>query len=144
MRRFTLEEAFWSRIDKTETCWLWTGPKMPFGYGHCYVNRIRKYAHRLSYEIHNKTEIDKGMQVNHRCDNPGCVNPDHLYLGTQADNIMDKTIRERHSKLTGEQVVEIRFKYSTGSTSWRILAKEYGVTKTQIGAIIKRKCWKHI
>jgi hypothetical protein len=144
MRTKSLKEAFWDRVVKTEYCWDWIGPKMPFGYGHFYINATRKYAHRFSFEIHNSITIPKGLQINHNCDNPSCVNPEHLYIGTQKDNIRDKIVRERASRLTRIQVLEIRSRYSKGNTTWTKLAKEYGVSKTHIGYIINRKSWFHI
>lgn len=89
-RRKTLEEFFWSRVEKTETCWFWVGRKMTFGYGdiQLYAGGPRTSSHRASWEI-NVGPIPNGMFVLHKCDNPPCVNPDHLFLGTQKDNLLD-------------------------------------------------------
>ena len=85
-------EKFWEKVDvkSTNECWNWIGAKKPSGYGNCYcIDRYTyRSAHRLSWEIHNGA-IPDGKLVLHKCDNKSCVNPGHLYLGTQSDNISD-------------------------------------------------------
>lgn len=90
-------ERFFSQIEKQEGgCWVWKGyPKI--GYGQFRVNGKRYYTHRYSWIIHNG-EIKDGLHVLHKCDNPRCVNPDHLFLGTQADNMRDMTEKGRRVK----------------------------------------------
>jgi hypothetical protein len=94
-----LEERFWSKVDKTDGCWVWTASKNCEGYGR--FNRFGKKrpncegAHRVSYIISSGAEIPDGMLVLHKCDNPPCVNPEHLYLGSNADNARDKKDRGR-------------------------------------------------
>lgn len=96
-------------------CWIWTGTSTSLGYGELRLNKKRHYAHRFSYQIH-KGQIPDGLVVRHQCDIPACVNPEHLKLGTQRQNVIDSVVRGRanrpkgarngSAKLTPEQVRE--------------------------------------
>ncbi len=90
----TLEERFWSKVTKTHSCWLWTGAKKIDGYGQFGVLNKTQQAHRVSWELHY-SPIPPGLHVLHRCDNPPCVNPAHLFLGTNADNVKDRIEKGR-------------------------------------------------
>jgi hypothetical protein len=108
----TLEDRFWSKVQRSDGCWLWTGASTWQGYGliHHHGRRGMVSVHRLSWTIANGG-IPAGLQVLHRCDNPPCVNPDHLWLGTNADNIADKLAKGRGSgwhKGTRKRPVRIR------------------------------------
>jgi hypothetical protein len=94
--RLTLEERFWGRVNKAEPndCWSWRGAKDGMGYGTLGGDNTETPAHRVSWMIHFG-EIPKGMCVLHRCDNPSCVNPNHLFLGTRLDNARDRDAKER-------------------------------------------------
>lgn len=99
----TLLKRFWKRVQKTDSCWIWTGTKLWNGYGSLSLGRARgfsidqkHYAHRVSWLIHNG-EIPDGIFVCHRCDNPICVRPDHLFLGTPLDNMRDMISKGRAS-----------------------------------------------
>ena len=94
--RKTLEEFFWARVVKSDNCWEWTGKKQSSGHGQVILHRGAKQlgAHRVSWEIHNGS-IPKGMYVCHKCDNPSCMNPDHLFIGTNLDNIKDMWAKGR-------------------------------------------------
>lgn len=98
VRRGTLESRFWEKVQRGEAtqCWPWTGAKNPHGYGKMFREGEIVDAHRLSYEI-NRGEIPLGMCVCHTCDNPPCVNPLHLFLGTMKDNMDDK-VRKGHER----------------------------------------------
>lgn len=87
----------WSRVARTGECWEWTGPVNENGYGRMTIEYERWYVHRLSYELHHGT-IPDGMNVCHRCDNPRCVRPEHLFLGTQADNMADMRAKGRAAR----------------------------------------------
>ena len=90
-----IAERFFTKVSKTSNCWLWTGYRKHNGYGQSWANGKKVLAHRLSYEIH--TGASPGAaRVLHHCDNPPCVNPAHLYLGTMADNMRDCLLRGRH------------------------------------------------
>lgn len=147
----TIEEYLDKRIDKSVDtgCWDWTGHKDKAEYG-VICNPWRKqfgtqFAHRVSYIV-SKGQIEEGMLICHHCDNPSCVNPDHIYEGTAQDNVNDRTIRNRHKgpnrKLTPEQVREIR-KLSKISAQ-RDIAKIYKISQATVGRIINKKHYKDI
>ncbi len=149
----TTEERFWAKVNKhgPNNCWEWTAAKQGAGYGTIGVDGKVVQAHRYSYELHYGP-IPEGMSVLHHCDNRACVNPDHLFLGTNADNIADKMNKGRqargitHSRarLTEAQVIEIRRKYAKGHISHAMLAAEYHVSISAIANITQRITWKHI
>jgi len=128
---------------------------MANGYGELRLDGETRYAHRVAYELIYGS-IPQGLFVLHRCDNPPCVNPDHLFLGTMRDNVQDAVKKGRHilgervgvAKLTSEQVREIRAraryvprKHGSNLAS---LAQEYGVSPTEISRILRRKRWGHL
>lgn len=139
-------------------CWLWEKALNNKGYGLLQCGGYKGYAHRFSYALRNGP-IASGKHVCHRCDNPCCVNPDHLWLGTAADNMADCAQKGRHAsqrggaryaigaragraKLTDSLVAEIR---ALGrSQSQRAIAARYGVTKTAIKLIQQGSTWKHL
>ena len=144
----TLLERF---MEKVNSDWQWIGSKFSNGYGQIQVSGEPRGAHRVSYELFNGP-IPNGMFVLHSCDDRGCVNPEHLHLGTHIDNMQERKERNhklincgsKHgsSKLTESQVLEIRDKSKAGVLH-RDLGKEYGVCQSNIGYVIKRG-WKHI
>lgn len=105
-----LQRNFWAKVNRGIGCWLWTGARFwavrnghkdPPDYGMVWVNeggvKGARRAHRISWEIANERRVPRGLVVCHRCDNPMCVRPDHLFLGTQADNVRDM-IRKGHDR----------------------------------------------
>lgn len=146
------DPRFWPRVRKTDGCWLWAGERTAAGYG---VLRApgRKGsigAHRHSWQIHFG-EIPADLFVCHRCDNPSCVNPTHLFLGTCRENTLDAAKKGRLSgrnsprgeghgcaKLTEDQVMEIR--RSTGFL--RITAEKYGISKSHVWDIRRGNAWE--
>ncbi len=145
----------WSACAAGHTCWEWTGEKMRRGYGRLSFEGKRQLASHFSYEYFHKIKIPNGMCICHKCDNPGCVNPQHLFLGTQKDNIQDAVKKNRvdrthkakgemagNSKLTNIQVISIRKEYKKGNGV--VLAKKYGVTCQTIYEIIKNETWKSV
>jgi len=140
-----MEDRFWSKVDKTETCWLWTGCKNNCGYGQIRVNGQMHKAHRVSWILSGNT-IPEGHIIRHKCLNKNCVNPEHLETGTQAENMADKIrdgttnrgIKCPKVKLTEEQVRQIRVRVDETQA---LLAEEYGVNQTTICHIINRKSW---
>jgi len=92
----TFADAFWNRVKKTgdDGCWLWQGARTKTGYGMVYADGKRYYAHRVSHQMEHGT-IGDSVSVLHHCDNPPCVRPDHLFAGTQADNVRDMVRKSR-------------------------------------------------
>ena len=132
-----------SKVNKTDTCWLRTAGCFQSGYGAFNTGVKTTTAYRYSYELH-KEKIPDGLLVRHTCDNRKCVNPEHLILGTNTDNMRDK--RERNTKvikLNPDSVREIRIMRGFGFTNMEI-AKMYGVGHTIVGNIILRKKWADI
>lgn len=146
----TPEERFWKRVVKTNTCWIWNGKMAGNGYGQFLINYKGKYAHRFSYELH-KGEIPKGLCVCHTCDNPPCVNPNHLWLGTRKQNSQDMTRKGRHvnnrgenagmAKLSWKQIDKIRRLYIPRKYGRYKLGIDFGVSPSTIRAIIKKETW---
>lgn len=142
---------FWAKVVKSEWCWTFPTPH-PDGYARLYANGKAMLAHGFSWLIHFG-EIPEGMCVCHRCDNTMCVRPDHLFLGTHQENILDASkkgrlasqIGEKSSlaKLTNEQVVKIRERRSAGLT-YEAIAKEFNVSKATVWLIITGRRWSHV
>jgi len=149
-----LSDRFWAKVQKTDSCWLWTAATNPKGYGVFCVDKktnANELAHRVSYRMHYGA-IPTHLRVLHHCDIPSCVNPSHLFLGTLGDNMVDKVAKNRqqkgegvpNAKLTDAQVIEIRQRYRAGGISQAQLAREYGVTHGTMGSLLHRKTWHHL
>lgn len=149
-----IEKRFWEKVDKSAGptgCWPWIASQFTDGYGHFRNSNKTVRAHRFSWQLHNG-QIPEGLLVCHKCDNPLCVNPTHLFLGTPADNMHDKAAKGRQPRgemcgrfgLTAEQVLEIRSKHKVGGISQAQLGRDYGVSRNQIGAVVHRRQWRHV
>jgi hypothetical protein len=154
----SVEERFWRNVDKSggeDTCWPWTAYRLGVrhdGYGNISVRGSIIKAHRLAFML---TYGPIGnLNVLHKCDNPPCCNPTHLNLGTRAENNHDRDAKGRGARLIGESngfskltesdVRKIKSRYSTGFSSYNVLAREFGVSKHQIAHIVKGRQWKHV
>lgn len=155
--KLSLNKQFWNRVEKTNICWLWTGAKRDNNnYGCLVVNGKRILAHRFSWILHNGY-IPKKMCVLHKCDNPPCVNPAHLFLGTQSDNMHDMYKKGRGNKyiieggekhpraiLTEKQVLKIRGLYVPYKVSTYKLAEMFNVSRSAIVHITNKRNWKYV
>lgn len=147
----TLEQRFWAKVRKSSGCWEWTGHRnRGFSYGSIFVLGSLQYAHRVSWMLHNGP-IPAGLSVLHRCDNRPCVRPDHLFLGTYADNARDMSIKGRARGATGERnhsarlrrddLPEIRRLVASG-LSQRETGRRFGVSHTAIQNVLNNKTWR--
>jgi hypothetical protein len=162
-----LLDRYLAKVDKSggpDACWPWTG-SLNKGYGQIGAgpcppgvarnSRVPLKAHHVAYRLEHG-EVPAGSFVLHRCDNPPCCNPAHLFLGTQADNMHDMDGKGRrvtadrrgeahgYAKLNDEIVRDIRALYAKGAISQTELGRLYGVTQAQISSIVLRKSWSHI
>ena len=128
-------------VDAVTGCWNWQRSKNNKGYGKRNIDGRRVYAHRHAWESVNG-KIPDGMKVLHRCDNGACINPDHLFLGTQSENVADMVSKERHGrmKLTAEAVRALR----RGDLSCHECAEQYGISYDAATWAKKGKTWKHV
>ena len=148
----TFEQRFWERVNRGDvnSCWEWKACRGKEGYGQLKKRRKMVLAHRLSY-ILSFGEIADNICVLHRCDNPPCVNPKHLFLGTREDNNKDKKNKGRqpshvgnhnpNRKINAEQVKQIRELYATGNYLQKELSKLFGVNQPHISRIIRGEAW---
>lgn len=150
----TVEERFWEKVSNHETshgCLEWQASCFTSGYGQFSHKDRNVRAHRFAYELEHGP-IPEGMHVLHHCDNPKCVNVDHLFLGTNADNMQDKVKKGRQhrpqgelcgmSKLTESEVLEIR--EMAGEFVLADIAEAYGIARSQVSQIHTRKRWAHV
>lgn len=144
-------------IELPDQCWIWTGAKSNFGHGRMKVGKKLLSPHRLAYEVFVR-DLNEGEMVCHHCDNPSCVNPRHLFAGSNSDNMKDAAAKGRlrqqtdpsylqgenrkTAKLNDEKVREIR--RSAGVVSVKDLAAKFGVHRCVIQNVIKRTRWKHV
>ena len=157
-RRKAPEDRFWPKVDKSGDCWIWTGGTTYLGYGEFRMpgRRSPARAHRIAWELANGP-IPEGAVVMHRCDNPPCVRPDHLELGSLSDNMQDMLSKGRgrkdettwrgsqqpKAKLTEADVVAIRMARASGE-GLRTIAGRYGVSENLISGIARRTRWAHV
>lgn len=155
----TTEERFFSKVEKSDACWMWIGGTWEGGYGTFWLGRdpngkrMLVGAHRYSYELH-KGPIPHGKEVCHACDTPSCVNPAHLFLGTHAENMRDCVRKGRRNApsgpanhmaaMTALQVSEIRERYRAGGVSQQRLADEFGVNQTTISDVVRHITYREV
>jgi len=143
-----VEIRFWSKVNRTQTCWLWTGRLDVDGYGNFTVRKGQtEKAHRVAFKL-KKGPVPVGLLVLHRCDVPACVRPKHLFLGTHRDNQADKVTKGRQargSKVSSSKLTKVSVLAIRASEDRQVdLAVKYGVSQAAISAVITRKVWGHI
>jgi hypothetical protein len=153
--RLTLAERFEPYVDRSAGptgCWPWLGHRVTSGYGRLVFRRQNLGAHRIAWELYDGSSPGE-LDVLHRCDNPPCCNPRHLFLGTHRDNMVDKVAKGRSNapvgarnagaKLTDEAVTLIRAEAAAG-VRVKALAASFGVTPECIQNVIARRTWRHV
>ena len=146
-------KRFWVKVLKSDGCWLWVGNQDHRGYGRFRIDAQGKMdgAHRAAWFL-TYGPVPDGLHVCHHCDNPRCVRPDHLFLGTHDDNMRDMTVKGRghqgvrnvNAKVTEADVRAIRIRYAAGGVTQKALAEKYGVDHTTVSLIVRRKNWRHL
>lgn len=154
-KRIPIEKRFWAKVNKSDGCWIWTGAKSSKGYGFIGSGGSggrMLLAHRVSYEFANG-EIPDGMMILHSCDNPSCVNPDHLRVGTCSDNIQEAFDKGRKippifhgeenakSKLTNDKV---RFILSNPDLGHKEIADMFGLSPNCVRSVRIGRTWTHV
>lgn len=151
MKKRPIAERFWEKVDRRgpDECWPWNGATAAFGHGCIYGDDRKLLAHRVSYEL-NVGPIPSGIWVLHRCDNPPCINPSHLFLGTPADNMADMAAKGRktwvagevcwNAKLTPDDVIKIRESHLLQSE----IAAQFGIAQSLVSKIRNRRAWVHV
>lgn len=159
--KLRLGERFWRKVEiaSPDECWIWAASTNHAGYGQfnvqCGDTGGCELAHRVVWKLY-RGSIPEGMCVLHRCDNPPCVNPSHLFLGSHADNMRDMAEKGRYvlpqlrgeghhqAKLTEEQVRIIRRLSAQGGVSYAALGRRFGVSDVAIRLIVRRETWQHV
>lgn len=144
---------FWSKVDRSGECWLWTASVNVSGYGQVNFGKTMRRAHRIAWMLMNGP-VPVDLCVLHRCDNRRCVRPDHLFLGTRPDNTADMVAKGRaagpqgeahpRATVTAEQVRAIRARYALGGISQSQLARDVGIRHQTVHLIVTGQSWRHI
>jgi len=158
-------ERFWSKVQKTGGCWLWTAGRFSKGYGAFSLGNKNYHAQRVAWLLAGRT-IPEGEGILHACDNPRCVRLDHLFTGTSTVNNQDRAVKGRSAtgdrsgarkhperqvrgerqglaKLTAAAVVEIRRRYAVGESQLKI-GHAFGVSHRAVGYVVNGQTWRHI
>lgn len=158
-KSMSFSERFWLRVQKSKGCWTWRGNPDRWGYGRFYFGGGTMLAHRASWVVHFNDPGD--LNVLHKCNNPICVRPSHLYLGTDRDNTRDRiaagtqsdgrpgfcrNVGSKHaqSKFTEEDVVLVRAMVKSGFFTRKDVQRIFGVSKTAVRSALLGVSWRHV
>lgn len=153
MLNHTVLARFWAKVSRAgeNECWVWTASTTKFGHGKMLVDGKLLGAHVISWMIHRGTVT---QSILHKCDNPPCVNPNHLFEGDQRDNVHDAMSKGRlkpgigtskpNSVLTPNKVIVLRQRFAAGNVTCVTLANELGISDETVRAAITRRTWKHV
>jgi hypothetical protein len=149
----TPSDRFWAKVDKSGDCWLWTSTRSGNGYGQFWLDGRYRPAHQVAWEIATGRDFPLGMQACHTCDTPLCVRPDHLFVGTPADNQADKVDKGRQFRpigelhpnrvLSDERVRQIRRMRLRGLRQSAIAA-EIGCHQSTVSLVLSGHIWSHV
>lgn len=154
-KNVSLYDRLFRYVRKSEGCWLWTGARISTGYGLIRIDGSGRLVHRVAWELHTGQPVPLKLCVLHKCDTPLCVNPDHLFVGSRADNVHDMDAKGRrvnnqprgewvgNSKVTEENVIQIRQMFEAG-VSRRAIASTFGIALPTLYQIVRRKTWTHV
>ncbi len=146
---------FWRHVgmSKLDECWPWNGARYPLGYGRLRRGKVQRAAHREAFEIAYGVDVPREMMVCHRCDNPPCCNPAHLFIGTSLDNNVDRKNKGRNgdtrgtrhpqARLTEADVIEMRRMRAAGA-HFKDIGARFGVTTQNAFYVATGKTWRHI
>ena len=148
-RKTDAKDRFWDKVDVRSSgdCWEWKRSKSWNGYGKFWDGTKIEGAQRMAWRLAHG-DIPHGLYICHHCDNPGCCNPNHLFAGTQMDNMADmkqkgRSHRNRGVKLNIDEVFEIRRLYSAGGITHREIGKMFNISRRHIGQIVNNKRWRY-
>lgn len=137
-KRTPIEQRFWAKVIKSDGCWAWNGAKHPFGYGMLRMGGLQEKtpASRVSWRIHFG-EIPRGMYVCHKCDNPECTNPDHLFLGTARENSLDKESKMRGIRRLSQSDCNLVATLRASGVSYHALARAFQCDRNVIKTALR-------
>lgn len=148
-------ERFWEKVERrgADECWPWMGSKLSNGRGQFHIRwegkkNIRRFAYAIAWELANGLAVPADCVVSHICDNPNCVNPNHLRAVSQAENLHDSLRKGRFNawglqKLNAEQVLDIRARSASGETQ-KSIARVFGIARNTVSGIVNLKTWAHL
>lgn len=160
--RKPIDKRFWSKVSVTDGCWLWNGTTDKDGYGLLHNTDRPPAFHRsthVSWMLHGKGDVPDGLQICHTCDNPACVRPDHLWIGTTQENTADRDRKGRHGysppknpargerhgmAVLTEHVVRQIIALKDSGLRQRDIASRFGISQTNAWKILNGKIWKHV